>query len=600
MNDWLDEEFIPKKKKKNIDAKQLNNSIPKTDSNIKINEIELKPANQGIRINEIDLKPIINNNIPQKNDDVSVKPIIETQIVNENIVDQEELNVEDQDEKNPEIETQIITEDIVNQEESKEVVQEEKESEVETEEIDALPIDEQYEEVNFDDYEDINQVNDDNESINIEPFIDNNEVIINEDVKQSNNIVTIDNSEQENNELKPSENINNEPINVVSEQENNNPLPLNISVENNIEQVPDIVVENNIGVDEQRKSSHYGDKFVVIILILAFISVCAVVAKTFYYGRKIDEYEDYIITIEKKMEDDIKIYSLQELDNKLLKKVAASELTSCLNTKLDIDKLPDSINDVIKEIKNYYSESNNHFSFAYKDIYTGFTVTYNENQTIFSASTIKAPTDIYVYEMASLGKINLDEELTYTPAQYVVGSGSIQYAEKYTRYKTRDLLKYSTVYSDNVAHNILIDNYGRKNMLDFWSKLGTTSIFKEASNWGSTNAHDAVIYMSELYRFYAENEEYGNALMNNFMNAVPKFIKGKNGYTVANKSGWRGSVVHDASIIFADNPYIIVALSNMGNYDYSKYFDKVNDLAYKLHTEYWKYKMELCKGIKQY
>ena len=106
--------------------------------------------------------------------------------------------------------------------------------------------------------------------------------------------------------------------------------------------------------------------------------------------------------------------------------------------------------------------------------------------------------------------------------------------------------------------------------------------------------------MSELYRFYTANDEYGNQVMNNFLNATPKFIKGKNGYKVANKSGWNGSVIHDVSIIFADNPYIIVALSNTGNGNYTAYFNKANDLAYKLHTEYWKYKMSLCNDIKQY
>ena len=84
------------------------------------------------------------------------------------------------------------------------------------------------------------------------------------------------------------------------------------------------------------------------------------------------------------------------------------------------------------------------------------------------------------------------------------------------------------------------------------------------------------------------------------MNAVPKFIKGKNGYTVANKSGWTGSAIHDVSIIFADNPYIVVALSNTGNGNYTSYFNKANDLAYNLHTEYWKFKISLCDNIKQY
>ena len=34
--------------------------------------------------------------------------------------------------------------------------------------------------------------------------------------------------------------------------------------------------------------------------------------------------------------------------------------------------------------------------------------------------------------------------------------------------------------------------------------------------------------------------------------------------------------------------------------DVIAYFDKVNDLAYELHTEYWKQKMNDCNRIEQY
>ena len=145
-----------------------------------------------------------------------------------------------------------------------------------------------------------------------------------------------------------------------------------------------------------------------------------------------------------------------------------------------------------------------------------------------------------------------------------------------------------------------MDRYGRENMLNFWKEKGTTAIFTQNNNWGILNAHDSTIYMEELYRFYMKDDVYGEAVMKNFTNAIPKFIKGKNDYLVANKSGWSGTVLHDVAIIFADNPYIVVALSNMGTSNYQPYFDTVNDLAYELHTEYWKYKMSLCDQIKQY
>ncbi len=349
------------------------------------------------------------------------------------------------------------------------------------------------------------------------------------------------------------------------------------------------------------KSIYRNKKFTLVMSSLIFTFTCLSVGKTFYFHNKAEKYENYFTVIEKKESEQVNIDEGNGISTDLIKGVAASELVNCINEKIDINDLPESITSIIYELNSYYNQSNNYFAFAYKDIYTGFMISYNENQSIFTASTIKGPTDLYIYEMASQGKINLDEELTYTQKYYNTGSGVLRNTSFNVNYSIRTLVNYSTVYSDNAAHNMLMDKYGRENMYNFWHSLGTTAIFSVNTNWGITNAHDAVIYMSELYRFYLENEEYGKEVMNNFLNASPKFIKSYNNYLVANKSGWSGTVIHDVSIIFANNPYIVVAFSNLGNTDYyQSYFNKANDFARRIHEEYWKYKMNKCRMINQY
>lgn len=345
----------------------------------------------------------------------------------------------------------------------------------------------------------------------------------------------------------------------------------------------------------------FGKKAFLILAILTFIFTSITVGKTFYLRSIVEQYGDLPVEIDEKESSEIILNVENNFEAEKHQNIAASELVNCINSSIDVKNLPESVSSIIQEIKDYYNKSNNHFAFKYKDIYTGFSISYNENQHIYAASTIKAPTDIYVYEMASLDKIDLNEKIKYTSSHYVYGSGIIKNSELNTMYDVKTLLKYSTVISDNVAHNMLMDRFGRTNMLEFWKNLGTTAIFQANSNWGGVNAHDAAIYMEELYRFYSENDTYGQELMNNFMNATPKFIKGKNNYKVANKSGWGASSIHDISIIFADNPYILVALSNLGQTDYyMSYFNTVNDLTYRLHTAYWKYKMDLCNNINQY
>ena len=438
----------------------------------------------------------------------------------------------------------------------------------------------------------------DNVKKNNEPlFRDNENNVFCDDKTGMININNINNVYGNNNSL--SDEIIHASNDSVNNVQNNTSLQNNMipSMNNN-----SVVEKNNT---KEKKFSFFGlltnQKFMLWITIFIFIFTSVTVGKTFYLRSMIDEYEEFFTVIEKKESMETVVYQDEELFDDSLKNIAATEYINCINSNVDINKLPKSIISIVDEINRYYNQSNNYFAFKYKDIYTGFSISYNENQKIFTASTIKAPKDIYIYEMASMGKINLDDKLTYTSGYYNTGTGILK-KEKFNKaYDVRTLSKYSIVYSDNAAHNMLMDKYGRVNMLNFWKEKGTNAIFTEYGNWGLVNAHDAVIYMEELYRFYLENETYGNELMKNFLNANPKFIKGKNNYKVANKSGWSGTAIHDVSIIFADNPYIIVALSNLGRTDYyMSYFNKANDFAYRLHKEYWKYKMDMCGDINQY
>ena len=471
-----------------------------------------------------------------------------------------------------------------------------------------------------------NQINSINDNINpISNQIQHNNIINNNQnqVLQNNQINNNSNSLQHDTVINSNQNVNNvtsiipkeptkvsfDPINVVNTTNNQpNISEIYIPVEKKFHNETIITGKNiyddfdNINYDKKNiKDLLTNKKFISIVLVITFICVCVVVAKAFYFGKKIDHYEEFFTEITKKEEESTKIYENMEINNETLKKMAASELINCIKMPIDMNNLPSSITDTINDINNYYNRSNNYFAFAYKDIFTGFTVSYNANQKVFTASTIKGPTDIYLYEMASQGKINLDDTLTYTGKYYNTGSGILKSKPFNTNYSVRKLLELSTINSDNAAHNMLMDRYGRENMLKFWQEHGTTAIFTNNSNWGVTCANDALIYMTELYNFYATNDTYGEAVMNNFLKALPKFIKGDGTRPVANKFGWSCTAIHDVSIVFADNPYITVALSNLGETnEYTSYFNKANDFSQRLHNEYWKYKMNMCNNIKQY
>lgn len=333
------------------------------------------------------------------------------------------------------------------------------------------------------------------------------------------------------------------------------------------------------------------------IPIVTLVLVSVVVYKELIYKNKIDTYEEYFTTIDHKLSNTISLNYANNFEQENEYNFQVKEYMNCINKKLNYDELSDDVKLSISALENLYNSSYNYFAFKYVDIYTGFSIGYNEEQEIFTASTIKAPMAIYLYEQAEEGKIDLDEKLTYTSAYYNTGSGLLKNRDFNTSYTTRELISYAIIHSDNAAHNMLMDRYGRNNMYNFWTNLGTKSIFKLSSNWGVTNANDTSIYMLELYKYYTRSTDLSNELSDYFKKVTFKPITDVNGNTLTmNKSGWTGSVFHDIAIVLDDNPYILTVLTNTGQ-SYQYIMDQTSKIVGQLHKNYWNFKYNECNKI---
>ena len=266
----------------------------------------------------------------------------------------------------------------------------------------------------------------------------------------------------------------------------------------------------------------------------------------------------------------------------------------CMTTSPSNDELPDNIKSIINEINNYYQLDPNYKSYKYYDINTGFSVSVNEHLPVESASTVKAPTILYVWKQVSEGKIDLNERLVYT-SEYLDDWGPLHDKEFGTDYSTRELIKNTIVYSDNSSYRMLFYRYGKGVVSDYWKSKDTEVIFRTGHNpWGNNNPHDAIVYMKELYDFYMNDTKYGEEAMSDFLNAKKKFIKAPKGIKIANKAGWVRELQHDAAIVFTEQPYIVAAFSTLGSTYKGPYYTDISDLTYKLHTEYWNYKNNTC------
>ena len=102
---------------------------------------------------------------------------------------------------------------------------------------------------------------------------------------------------------------------------------------------------------------------------------------TLCYKVKLDNYNKDNINEKTyiKTDSNIKYYYSNNNNINISKDIAASNLVNCIENQLNLESLNDTIKSTINNLQNLYNEKDEYFSFIYKDIYTGYTVSYNEN-----------------------------------------------------------------------------------------------------------------------------------------------------------------------------------------------------------------------------
>lgn len=333
-------------------------------------------------------------------------------------------------------------------------------------------------------------------------------------------------------------------------------------------------------------------KYSLTIFTITFVLVCFIVIKAINSKRVLVEYKEKEKSITEKIENKVKI-EIPENTNTYFNS-GAFAITDCLKVPLKEEDLTDNMKSINTQLENIMNESSYNFAFKYKDIYTGFSLSYNSSEPIWAASTIKAPEAIYIYEEADKGNINLEETLTYTPSYYCDGTGILKDTAFYTDYTIRDLVSYSIIHSDNIGHLMLYYKVGPEKIHDFWSNLGAKILYSESDPWGAITADDATIYMTELYNYINTNTDNSKELLSYFERSWKVISIPDKDIKIASKSGWGEYSLHDTSLILDENPYTLVILTNRGYTDYEYFFNSISNLIYDFHKEYWQIKTNNC------
>ena len=190
---------------------------------------------------------------------------------------------------------------------------------------------------------------------------------------------------------------------------------------------------------------------------------------------------------------------------------------------------------------------------------------HNIDTRITGASVIKSAYCLYVLSRVKLGTALLDETLTYENDDKRKGTGTIQYKEIGSKFSIKSLIYLSITESDNIAHKMLVDRFGRREFNKFLDELEIESMHLYSNGntdyYNNLSARDLARLFTKIYEKSCEDEIYKwyldimcKAKYNRFSESTE--------YPIAHKSGFMKGAFHDAAIVLAPEPYIIIVLTN--------------------------------------
>jgi beta-lactamase class A len=135
-----------------------------------------------------------------------------------------------------------------------------------------------------------------------------------------------------------------------------------------------------------------------------------------------------------------------------------------------------SIDTVASEIERLAEATGGIVGVAATQLATGRHIGYREDELFPTASVIKLPLLVTMYEDAIAGRIDLTERVMYREDTKVAGSGVLQYLDDGLDPTVRDLSVLMMSVSDNTATDLLFDRVGKARIEATMHRLGLASI----------------------------------------------------------------------------------------------------------------------------
>jgi beta-lactamase class A len=229
-----------------------------------------------------------------------------------------------------------------------------------------------------------------------------------------------------------------------------------------------------------------------------------------------------------------------------------------------------------------------------KNLNTGETVSLNSARPVQTASVIKLPLMLQVFEQVRSGRLNLSAPLVLTKDNQVPGSGVLNLMNPGLTLSLNDVVTLMMVLSDNTATNMVIDaatlsptnemlvRMGLKNTY-FYKKVykkpeGPMPADQKEFGLGKTTAEEMARIMESIYRCDLGDRDLCRrmiTIMRNqqYRDMLPRYLErgdtSEELSAIADKIGALDDVRNDVALVYTKRGPIIISIFTYHNVDQS-------------------------------
>ena len=201
---------------------------------------------------------------------------------------------------------------------------------------------------------------------------------------------------------------------------------------------------------------------------------------------------------------------------------------------------------------------------------------HNPDLPLMAASVIKLPIMVTAFRDIADGLLDPGETVRILPEMKQPSCGALSYMHDGLEVTLLDLITLMIILSDNTATNLLIDRLTPGHVNETMAALGIPGVClrrrlfePELSAKGIENTVTARGVGLLLERMAAgtllgpeQDQGMVEILLNQRLNGkLPFYLHGR-GIRCAHKTGEDDGITHDAGIVYAERPFVIVILSN--------------------------------------